>query len=387
MSPSIGKLLKDRREVLSLRRDQVAARAHVSEESLGAFEDGRGNVSAAALDRLAEVLALDAVALRDGRSEKRPSASIFFFDQATFPDLRDLEDRPKVAAAFDHALALIEVDALLGRPTSQRSAFEPERPTPEAPRDGYRLANRVRAALGNEVDPMPDMARLLEERFDIVVRCEPLVSRSIAALTVKENIRGAAAVLLNSSAERRSNPSTIRVDLAHELCHVLFDPAQDDVDLVVDEEREDGMPRRGREDASPGELCERRARAFAAELLMPAEGLRKLLGKPRYEMSKTAAMDLVSRARDHFDTPIEIAANHLTNREYIATWLRVSLIEWARRQEPRRRVGETSIPALPARADLLERRVLTALERELITNERARELLGLSPWDDLPATA
>jgi len=383
---SIGQLLRDRREALHLRPDEIAAQAHVPEDVLVALESGQGNISAAALDRLADVLAVDRAALCDGRIERRPTGSLFFFHQASFPDFRDLEDRPKVAEALARALSLIELGRILGCGPSLRSAFEPEGPTPEAAHDGYRLANRVRAALGNEVGAMPDMAELLEDRFDIIVRFEPLVSKSVAALTVKENVRGAAAVILNARAERRSNPITTRVDLAHELCHVLFDRVGDEVDLVIDDERDDDRSRRVRDDmASPRELSERRARAFAAELLMPAEGLRALLGKPAYEMSQTAAVELVTRARTHFVTPIEIAANHLTNREYIATWLRESLIDWARREEPRR-AGEPPLAPI-MRADLLDRRVLAALNGDIITSERARELLGLSPWDPLPTRA
>ncbi len=386
MMSTVGKLVRDRREALRLRPAEVAEQARLAEEALEALEEGRGNVTAAAMDRLADVLAVDPTALRSGRIEGRPSASIFFFDQATFPDFRDLEDRPKVAEAFAHALALLEIDTVLGHPA--RRPFEPEPPTPEAHRDGYRLANRVRSAIGNEVDPLPDLAELMEEQFDILVCSAPLASRAIAALTVKDNVRGARAVLLNTGADRRANPSAARVDLAHELCHALFDPASRDVELVVDEVWEDDRARRLREDGvSPRELSEKRARAFAAELLMPAEGLRALLGKPQYEMSRGAAIDLVTRARSHFVTPIEIAANHLTNREYIATWLRGPLIEWAREQEPWRGPGKRDAPAAPPRLDVLQRRVLVALEREVVTNERARELLGLSPWDELPVGA
>jgi transcriptional regulator with XRE-family HTH domain len=257
---SIGQLLRDRRGALGLRRAEVAEQAHVPEEELAAFEEGRGNITAAAVDRLAYVLAVDPFALREGRIEKRPNASIFFFQRATFPDFRDVEDRPKVMDAFERALALIDVDALLGRPSSLRLDFPAEGPTPEAAKDGYRLANRVRAALEREIAPMPDMALLLEERFDILVRAESLASTSISALTVKDNVRGAAAVILNVNNERRANPSTARVDLAHELSHVLFDPADGDVNLVIDEERDDDRSQREREGSAAKELSEKRAR-------------------------------------------------------------------------------------------------------------------------------
>ena len=49
------------------------------------------------------------------------------------------------------------------------------------------------------------------------------------------------------------------------------------------------------------------------------------------------------------------------------------------------RVAE--IQALEKQGDGVDREVAARLERSFITQERTRELLGLSPWDDLPARA
>jgi Zn-dependent peptidase ImmA (M78 family) len=132
---------------------------------------------------------------------------------------------------------------------------------------------------------------------------------------------------------------------------------------------------------------EQRARAFAAELLMPAEGLRRLLGQPQYVMGMAEAMDLVERTRTEFLTPIEIAVNHLVNREYVWSEVREALIEKARRGESSGDRCATGPNEPSAKPDLLEQRVVEALNRDLITQGRARELLGLSAWDDLPARA
>ncbi|MEO7331505.1 MAG: XRE family transcriptional regulator [Minicystis sp.] len=386
---SIGNLIRDRRDALGLRLEDVAARAHLPADKLAAFEENRGTVTAAAADRVAQVLAVDPSALREGRIEKRPAATLFFFQPAMFADFRDMEDRPKVIEALERAIALAGLGVLLGRPQSRRAEFAPEGPTPEAAKDGYRLAGQVRAAIGSETGPIVDMTRLLEEDFDILVRTEPLASATISALTVKDNVGGAAAVIVNTNNERRTNPSTTRVDLAHELSHVLFDPpGEGDLDLVVDQDRpgEKGQRERDGADSTVPELSEQRARAFAAELLLPAEGLRELLGKPRYVKSLDEAGALLGRVRDRYQTPIEITVNHLVNRDHLVHWLRQPVIDWARRHEPRPPSARPPNLA-PPRPDLLERRVREALDRDLITDERARELLGLTPWDELPKTA
>ncbi|WP_437878419.1 helix-turn-helix domain-containing protein [Sorangium sp. So ce513] len=373
MSQSIGKLVQTRRSEVGFSHEELAELARVPLATLEAFEAGQGNITAAALDRVAYVLGVDAGVLRQGRIERSPTAALFF-RQGAFADFRDVEDRPKIVEAFERALALRKVNTLLGRPPSLRERFEPEEPTPEVFKDGYRLARKVRSVLGDETGPLGDMAELLEEEFDVLVRAEALSSAGIDALSLKEPQTGVAAAILNTASRRRSNAWTARVDLAHELGHILFDPPQGEIHLVIDRE----------DDENKGVWhAERRARAFAAELLMPAEGLRQLLGPPRYEMALSRALDLMARVREEFRTPIEITVNHLINREYIVHFLQEAVIEQAKRTG--RGGAAATPPPHPARQDALTRRVLEALDRDLISAGRARELLLLTAWDDLPA--
>lgn len=375
MSQAIGTLVRTRRSEVGFSHEELAELARVPLATLEAFEEGQGNITAAALDRVAYVLCVDAGVLRQGRIERSPTAALFF-RQGAFADFRDVEDRPEVVATFERALALRKVNTLLGRPPGLRERFEPEEPTPEAFKDGYRLARKLRSALGDESGPLGDMAELLEEEFDVLVRAGVLSSARIDALALKEPQTGVAAVILNTASKRRSNPWTARVDLAHELGHILFDPPQGEINLVVDQEGDEGKV------VWHGE---RRARAFAAELLMPAEGLRQLLGPPQYEMATSKALDLLARTRQHFETPIEITVNHLVNREYIVHFQQEAVIEQARRTSGG---SAAAVPPLdPSRHDVLTRRVLEALDRDLISAGRARELLQLTAWDDLPTSA
>jgi Zn-dependent peptidase ImmA (M78 family) len=373
---SIGQIVRDRRDVLGLEPHAVAEQADVPLDALVAFEDDEGKITAAALDRVARVLAIDPLALREGRLALRPTAALFFQQMSTFPDFRH-EDESPVALALERATNLLEVNDLLGRPPSLRSRCEPLEPIAEAAKDGYRLAARVRAMLGNETKPLSNLVHILEEDFDILVRAEALASSLVDALSAKDNESGAAAVILNLATTRRANPHTARVDLAHELAHVLFDPANGRVNLVVDED--------GKENKS-ATLAEQRARAFAAEFLMPAEGLRDLLGKPQYAMGMEEAMGIVDRVRSEFVTPIEIAVTHLVNREYVWSQIRTKLIDQARGREPARGPSAARID-LSGGPDVLLRRVRDALDHDLVTEGRARELLGLSPWDALPSSA
>lgn len=371
MSQTIGHVLREHREAVGVRAADVAERAHVPVDVLIAFEEGRGRISSSALDRVAYVLAVDPFVLREGRIQQRPTASLFFRHTA-YIDLVEA-DRVVIANALERALALVEVNALLERPPGLRAKLGPEEPTPEAYKDGYRWARRVRAEIGNEREPLADVTGLLEDRLDVLVRWEPLASPRISALSLKDDEGAAAAILINASPghERRRNALTAHVDLVHECAHVLLDPPTGRVSLIVDEDTPEDRQ---------ASFAEQRARAFAAEMLIPAEGLRELLGPPRYETSSTAALDMAERVRQHFSTPIEIAVNHLVNREYVVHWLRGQLIE-----DLRGRAGSAALDVpVRQRRDVLERRVLEALERDLLTGGRARELLGLSAWDPLP---
>lgn len=355
---------------------ELAVDARIAQEVLTAFEGGGEDITASELERISDVLAVDAAALRRGQIEPRPTAALFF-RQGAFPDFRDDADRPKIAEVFERALSLVEVNRILGRPQGLRRKFEPQRPTPNPDEEGYRLARLVRGELRNRAAEMPDLTTLLEDSFDILVRTESLTSGHIDAISLKEAQTGAAAVVLNASSGRRSNPLTARVELAHELGHILFDPADNEINLIIDDDREDD----GRNETT--RWCEQRARAFAAELLIPLEGLTHLLGKPTYEMSFVVANGFVGLVRQKFRTPIEIAVNHLVNREYIDPALREAVIERSRAQAD---AATADSPAVESRYDVLERRVMEALERDLISRQRARELLQLSAWDDLPST-
>ena len=296
-------------------------------------------------------------------TEAVKSETIYFW-QAPFADFRHVEDQPTVLRALRRATALREVEVLLRRPPSLRDQVRPEPVRPAAFADGYRLAHRVRNLLGNETGRIEDPRQVLEEIFGVLVVAEPLASRRVHALTIKDNVHGAVVVVVNSQGERFQNPQAVRVDLAHELAHVLFDPPNGDVNLVVDES----------DDTSSGRNVEQRARAFAAELLMPAEGLRSILGKPAYEMGVHAGLRLVDEARRAFDTPVEITVNHLVHREYLVEWNRDALIEQCRSSELSG-ASETRPPFATTRPTLLERRAAEALREGLITPEHARDLL------------
>lgn len=140
-------------------------------------------------------------------------------------------------------------------------------------RVGYELAETVRQTLGIGKSPIQSMRALVEGRFRIpVVQCD--MHTSIAGATIESGAdRG---VVLNAQGQNQ-NVWVRRATLAHELCHLLFDPAPDLEKLRVDRyESADVNPE------TPGgiDYVEQRANAFAVALLAPPDEVRGMVPGP-----------------------------------------------------------------------------------------------------------
>jgi hypothetical protein len=125
---------------------------------------------------------------------------------------------------------------------------------------------------------------------------------------------------------------------------------------------------------------EKRARAFAAELLIPWDGLVEQFGPPNQRSSEqraslASARELVLLVAAHFRASPELTTNHLVDYAYIGQHLRDAA--W-------RGLAVPPGPPQPNRPKMLHRRVAEALGAGLITQMRAREFLDLSARDPLP---
>ena len=155
---------------------------------------------------------------------------------------------------------------------------------------------------------------------------------------------------------------------------MLFDPSSGGLHIVLD-----GLTDR------KDQAAEQRARAFAAELLLPLEGLVVAHGKPSQERAIGPACDLVARVRSQFGTPHDIAANHLCNQGFIDRSLR----EWleAERTTFAGTPPSTTLPAVDAPSRAVASYVERAHRDDVVTDGEARAMLGLDrlaplPWDE-----
>lgn len=366
------------RERAKLSLDDVSRDSGVAVDAIASLERGQPGMATTELFDVARVLALDPVALLGGHALVRAVPSIFLRHAGH----QDFDDRD--IGLFDEALqagrALASLRSRLGEPPAalQAVTFQQAQAAAdhhEAPaREGYRLASSVRSWLGTTSEPLEDMGVLVEQRFGVAILTRVLATaRSTAASVRAEDTAGI--VLHARDLHRKQNPLLARVHLAHELCHILFDPSDGGLHIVVDRDVDRKV-----------HAAEQRARAFAAELLLPLKGLVEIFGNPRGVSDRDAAIALVSKARSHFGTPHEIAANHLCNLNFIDLRLRDQL-----EAESSRFTGTappTSLP-LEGEASLLVRRyVQRAHEDGRLTDGEAKGLLGLDrleslPWDEV----
>lgn len=281
-----GRTLRERRTQLDIPVKTVASRSGLAPNVVDALESSARR-PVREYEKVARVLGLDerlisfravpegnervAVRLRS-LADSRPSLSA--------PTVASLTEAAWVAMTQIR----LEEDLGLGVPleTFERSSDFGRGGRP-AYRAGYELADAVRHQLGFGIEPILSMRELAEDVLGVPVIQARLNDR-IAGATVESSARRAIVLNLNGlNAEAMVRRSTV----AHELCHLLFDPSQDLDDLRVDEYAE--LDQRPDQRTDP---VEQRANAFAVQLLAPQQ--------EAVERYLTSGDDLFAAVLDHF---------------------------------------------------------------------------------------
>lgn len=159
---------------------------------------------------------------------------------------------------------------------------------------GYALAIRVRSALQNPADYL-DVEGLLHD-LGVPVTTLSLIDVAVDGASVWGPEQGPV-VAVNGISPRGQTAWGRRMVLAHELCHLLVDRTAAGDLLAV---------------SSPWAppIAERRANAFAAELLLPKRGVLQQLGAPD-QMPEDPELKLLM---DTFGVGLGTCTQHLRNR-------------------------------------------------------------------------
>jgi Zn-dependent peptidase ImmA (M78 family) len=165
---------------------------------------------------------------------------------------------------------------------------------------GYQLATHARQRLGLGLGPVASLRSLVEEQLGIPVVQEPLPESIAGATIATGEDRG---IVLNT---RGSNQHVWvrRATLAHELGHLLFDPAESmnnlRVDLYRDTERDPEDTKRF------PDFVEQRANAFAIAFLAPPESVRELIKPP-------ISQEALAKVMRTFGISLTAAKYHVSN--------------------------------------------------------------------------
>lgn len=373
MLARIGPLVAQVRARHGLDSASLAARIGTDATIVERLEAGKPGVTTSQLDAIAAVLGLDSQALRRGEEVARPAPSVFLRHNG-MQDFRD-EDLGLLDRAIEQARDLKSLGVTLGEidaqwiGTSFKRSTAPHDTSDAAAKHGYQLANELRKRLNLATEPLQDLRALTEERLSIAVVLLRLSIRGACAVKAGD----AAAIVLSSGSFQA--PARSRGAIAHELCHMLHDPDKEGVHIVLDLDSDRGT-----------HANEQRARAFAAELLLPRAGLNGLFGVPRQIQEEDAAKQFVVSAMNHFGASWQITANHLCNREFVHRSLR----EWLEALEAHSlpSAWAAPLPQVNAPSLLMSQRAQRAHEQGLITDGEVREILGIDvldrlPWDDV----
>lgn len=341
----MGRLFATLRSLSGLSLAEAARAARLSPEDIENAEWGYlTGPTTAALTSLYGLKRSEFVSEGLGSPEPSGVMSVFLLHGA-FQDFRATDliplERSLRAARVYGALSDKAAGSICRRMRFVQAPVAGPRPR-DAALQGYALAGRVRAELGLGYAPLPDLRAILEEHLAVAVLVDELATSNLRAASVLDGNRTAAAVLLaTDDVSRARNPLLARVYLAHELGHLLFDRARPGcVQVALDDQPGAGSTHEG---GGAMALMESRAKGFAAEMLLPREGIARLLGAPRApESSLASAARMVLQAAEHFATPWEIAVNHLANRGFIDHELRSELLE----EHPTR--GDRILTELPA---------------------------------------
>jgi Zn-dependent peptidase ImmA (M78 family) len=165
---------------------------------------------------------------------------------------------------------------------------------------GYALAAAFREQLGNVTGGL-DVEAWLQET-GICIEELPIADPDVDGGAVWDDAHGPV-ILVNPGSPRAKTRWGRRMVLAHELCHLLID-------------RDAAIPLKIMSSAWAPPLLERRANAFAAELLLPRAGIVDQIGIPS-AMPDDAT---VEHLMDMFEVGKTVCVEHIQNRFQLDTW-------------------------------------------------------------------
>lgn len=361
----LGGRIRKWRERMDLNLEEVVSLSGVSTDTWTGVESGERYPSSFQLSRMAYALGAEPADLLSSEAAlSNVGRGVARFRSEPSLDSLTGQDRRRMALGAMLSRTGGELFRLLGQ-TPRRL---PSRGTPveEPPwQQGYRLGEEARALLDVPEGPIPSMIDLLQGHGVHVAFVE-FDSTDIHAASIAEPA-SMPVILVNRRSPRAQRDPSLRAVLAHELCHLLFDIDENNLVTLVTRA------------SAYDEAVEQRANGFAPSFLAPGSQIAEL------DLSNH---DLMRHLMEVWGFSQEGARWHVKNVRRLPR----SEDELLEQQRVRIRLCERRLlhevldspdEALPAEPSdlargLLSRLVAEALEAELVSEGRAREIVEMS---------
>lgn len=256
---NLGERLRSARERRGISQQAVAEALGLPRTAVTNMETGKRTVSTLELTRMAEIYGQSA-AYFFGESDTETQEDISVVLHRALPEMAE---RPEIDHAVGHIVDLCREGAslktMLDQATEQAVPDYSNRMShvSDAIRQGQHVAQEERRRLGLGNAPISNIAETIADQGIWTAATD--LPDSLSGFFVNHPTVGVA-ILVNAG----HWPVRRRFSYAHEYAHALFD-------------RDDAITTTRRENAS--ELVEKRANAFAAAFLMPAEGVSEQLAQ------------------------------------------------------------------------------------------------------------
>lgn len=362
----IGALLKRAREAWELSDRDLARRADVSVKTV---RDGErtGRLSLPDLVAIATAMGGSMDDVIGGRE----------FWRATSIALKNSDAKFDLAVVRSHLIALAST-ANDGRGLAQMlelpdewaakgASLGPVSLDDDVVKQAEVLARQVRERVNAGIEPISSIRGFCAQ-FGVPAFLVDLGTQTVDGIMWRE--RGAAPCIAANVIARGGSTTAIRMTLAHELCHALFDRPKIQADGILEERSHDATGR------------ERRANAFAAYLLAPRKAVLDALRRAGRQDGEAPSQHHLRTLSQFFGMGVESMAFHLVS---CGVWsqsersARVSFAVPYTSHDDR----EHTAPTLAERQVPLERRghvldlATEALSKGAISVGRWRELLRL----------
>ncbi len=363
----LGRRLRVAREVCGLTQEAVAQELGVSRPAVTQMEAGNRAVSSLELSRLSYLFGRDIREFLGEHFRDQDVLGALFRAQPAITQDPAVVDKLRECVALGRELTNLEALLGTGRPLALPATYQfpPPRSRWEAVQQGAQAAAEERRRLGLGVGPVSSLPELLDTQG---VRTGIIdLPDEVSGIAFTDPTLGLFVV-----ANRQHHELRRRFSLAHEYGHVLLDRSHSGlVSLTTDRE----------------ELPEVRANSFAANFLMPAEGVRSFitgLGKGLPSRQSAHVYDETEAVAAEARTPPGTQDIQLYDVVQVANHFGVSRATAIFRLKNLKTIGDQEAERLHGLDDegrgkeIAKLLGLSELDHEKARNEFRRRFLGLA---------